>query len=455
MAKSDAQLLAEQRLLGILLVHPSQFGVIQAEFRPEWFQDPHCRSIAKTIYETVVRGEQVSATRIAMKLRRAGQGDSAELIDKVADIVGSVITSEELESLAQYLHDRWQRRHVREQLEQAAREIAIAGEEMSTEEILERAQQALISAFVDRGKKEIQPWMDVLTALHAEWLEAQEGRAEVALPTGLLALTSALGGLRRKRMYLLAGRPSMGKSALAMNIVRYLAGQRGKRALVFTLEQSATEFAQRALSAQTRILADSWNRYPWQEEQRERLNAGLSRVMDWPIALVDIRKPTVDKIKMLARVEKANHPDLAAIVVDYLQEMKIPIGRGENLATAVGDVASELRALAGELDVALIVVSQLSRSVEVRDDKRPQMSDLRDSGRLEEVADTILFLYRPGYYHTLGSEELDNVSEVIIAKNRQGGGAGKATLAYFDRQYMSFSDIPDALKTDYLRAVNS
>ena len=442
-------LMTEKRVLGILAIKPEMWDLVQADFDPDWFADPWHRRIAETMFEMVLAGETVSPTLLAAKLVKT-PGKSEKLLDTLVDAAGAVVSVGELERLVGVLRGNFRKRHAYGQLMAAAQEIADADPDTATEEILERAQTALIAAFVDRGKQEIVPWMDVLSKLHRERIEIQEGKAEVAFPLGLTGLTSVLGGLRRRRMYILAGRPSMGKSALAMNIVRAVSGIHGKRSLVCTLEQSATEFAQRAISASIGLPADMWSRSKWSEEDSSLLNDGLTRVASWPVDMVDVYRPTVDKLKMLARVEKARHPDLALIVVDYLQEMKIQQGDGKNFATSVGDVASELRALAKELDVALILVSQLSRGVELRDNKRPIMADLRDSGRLEEVADTILFLYRPGYYTSLGSELLDNVSEVIVGKNRQGGGAGKAVLAYFDREHMAFDDLDDALREEYL-----
>mgnify|MGYP001037424190 CR=1 FL=1 len=439
----------EQRVLGILALHPDKWDLVQADFDPAWFADPWHRQIAETMCAMALQGERVSPTLLAARLTKSVSG-SDKLLDQLIAAADSVISTAELGRLVQALRDNYRKRHAYQQLTAAAQEIASADADTPTAEILERAQTALISAFVNHGKRDIVPWMDVLGDVHREWVDIQEGRAEVAFPLGLTGLTSLLGGLRRKRMYILAGRPSMGKSALAMNIVRAVSGLHGKRSLVCTLEQSASEFAQRAISAAVGLPADRWGRAKWPEADKDLLGDGLTKVATWPIDVVDTYRPSVDKLKMLARVEKARHPDLALIVVDYLQEMDIATGRGQNFATAVGDVASELRALAGELDVALILVSQLSRQVEMRDNKRPQMADIRDSGRLEEVADTILFLYRPGYYNSLGSELLDNVSEISVGKNRQGGGAGKTTLAYFDRAIMRFEDLDDALQTEYL-----
>lgn len=444
----------EQRVLGILALHPDKWDLVQADFDPQWFADPWHRQIAETMCAMALQGERVSPTLLAARLTKS-VSSSDKLLDQLIAAADSVITAGELGRLVQALRDLYRKRHAYEQLTAAAKEIAEADEEAPTEEILERAQAALVSAFINQGRGEILPWMDVLGQVHREWVDIQEGKAEVAYPLGLTGLTSLLGGLRRKRLYILAGRPSMGKSALAMNIVRAVSGLHGKRSLVCTLEQSASEFAQRAISAAVGLPADRWGRPKWSETEKDLLGDGLTKVAPWPIDVVDTYRPTVDKLKMLARVEKARHPDLALIVVDYLQEMAIGVSRGQNLATAIGDVVSELRALAGELDVALILVSQLSRHVEMRDNKRPMMADLRDSGRLEEVADTILFLYRPGYYTTLGSEVLDNVTEINIAKNRQGGGAGKTTLAYFDRAIMRFEDLDDATQAQYLERLEA
>lgn len=429
---------AELRLLGSILLRPDVWHLVQADFDPRIFTASDYREIAEIIHELGAQGKKPSATRVMMALRKTND-NASQLIDTVVNAAESVFTTEEAGELMKILTDHWQKRHVQAQLQAATNAIATCDDDTPTEEILAKAQEALVSAFVDRGRQEIMPWMDVLQNLYAEFTEAQAGRAEIAYPFGLVELTRTIGGMRKKRMYLLAGRPSMGKSAVAMNIALHSAKQ-GRRSLIFTLEQSATEFAQRALSAHLKLPADRWSRYPWADDEKSVLDNGLSKAMKWPINMVDIRRPTVDKVRMLARVAKAQHPDLSLIVLDYFQELRIDVGRGKNMANAIGDVASDLRALADELDVVLIVVSQLNRGVESRDNKRPMMSDLRESGRLEEVADTILLLYRHGYYEPWG-DEMDNICEIIVGKNRQGGGAGKTPLAYFDRQFMQLRDL--------------
>lgn len=441
----------ERRLLGNLLKKPDLWHSVQADFRPDYFGKAIYRQLARTIQGLATDGNHISPTRVYATMAKAESKEVAqELFRELRQIVDDVLTPDELDSLMQLLQDQHQKRNVYYQLQTAMRKIEESDSDISVGEILGIAQEALVGSLITHGKSEIRDWQDVLMDVHKEWALAQAGKTELAFETGLCNLTSAIGGLRKKRQYLLAARTSMGKSALAMHMAKALA-KKGRRSLIFTLEQSNTEFAQRVLSSEAAIKLSQWDEFPWPEEDSERLPAVLSKTMDLPISLVDLRRPSVEDIKRLARVEKAKHPDLALIVIDYLQEIDIRVSPGKNFATAVGDVAADLRALAGELDVAEILVSQLNRDLEKRSGsvKRPDKAGLRDSGRLEEVADTILFLYRHGYYESDMDAELQDITEVIIGKNRQGAGTGKKILVEFAGDIMLFYEPSQDRKTQY------
>lgn len=436
---------SEYKLLAYLLVHPPQWRALQARLDPVYFADPGAAEIARVMAQVASAGKGLSAISVMELARKRIDVE----FDGLGDLAAAVFSPEDAERLLVSLRSLAQKRRIVQALKGAIEGIGRLDDDADPADVLAKAQTAMLDLFRKGDRQPMRRWDDVVAEVYVEWTEAQDGKAELAYPTGLAGLTSTIGGWRPGRMYVLAARSSMGKSAFAMHDVRMFCQRHGKRAAVFTLEQSGIEIAQRSISAALKIDADLWHRAPWSSEVAEQFRSCLDRVSGWPIGISDDQRLTVDEIKMRARAEKAEYPDLALIVVDHMQEIRLDAPRGATHANALGEAASELRALAQELGVALILLAQLNRSVEGRDNKRPQMSDLRDSGRLEEIADTILLLYREAYYRTMDDPALDSITEIIIGKNRQGGGVGKTVLATFNAPHMTFADAPEVLKRRY------
>ena len=248
------------------------------------------------------------------------------------------------------------------------------------------------------------------------------------------------------------------KSALAMNIIQAVA-KKGKRTILFTPEQEDSEFAQRTLSSELDIPAGMFGQ-KMDEHFFGKFNDGLSTVHHWPIRIMDKPKPTIEQIKTVARAEKSRYPELDLMVIDYLGECDVQEHKYGGLQSATGRAVSELRGLAKELGVAQVLISQLNRSLESRDNKRPMMADLRETGRIEEVADTIVFLYRHGYYNQnfLGTPDApcthgDGITEIHCAKNRQGNSAGRRILAQFNNTVMRFEPMEPRWAEKYTQAM--
>lgn len=437
----------EQRALGCVLVNPEAWNSVMMDWDYTAFSDPDHRDIAKVVQELGAKGETPSATRIYRKMRK--NSDSRNILDHLIAATNSVITSSEAERLVHLLNDMAAKRRVYEQLGRAMDEISSADDDTPVEDILAKAQNALVGAFIKEGQSEIKSWQDVLNEVHDHFLKVQEGKGAIKFHTSLRGLNDLLGGFELGELSIIAGRPSMGKSALAVNVAVDFCKQ-GLHTAVFTLEQSSLQMAHRILAAQGNIPLSLF-KSKMEATYEDKFNSVLTNTAGLPLSVIDIRRPTVDRVKMLAQVCKAQNPDLKFIVIDYFQEISLELGRF-NEATAIRNALSELRALASILDVHLILVSQLNREVDKRDNKRPIKSDLRGSGGFEEVADKIIFLYRNGYYQPgfMGNDAGDNITELINAKNRQGGNDGHMTLAMFDRDYMRFSDLTGDPKYHYL-----
>ncbi len=443
----------ERRLLGSVLLNKDSWHSVQERFSSKVFSDPDLKDVAEVIEDIAKTGKAPSATRVYLECRKRGIE-----IRSLTDLADSVVTTQETEDLNDQLFDLWRKRTTLQKLQEAVYEIERG--DGSTDDIIARAQDALLSAF-DEEKSEVVDWSQVIEEVHEQQVKAQNGEVDEGVPVGLEAIAKLLGKLVKKRLYLIAARPSMGKSAMTMNIIKAVIKQ-SRRALLFTPEQANQEFAVRSLSAELDIpihfFGEKMDKYFF-----DKFNDGITNTFEWKFKMVDRSKPTIGKIKAIARAEKARNPDLDLIAVDYIGECNIESRKnGGNDNSATGHFVSELRGLGKELDVAMVVVSQLNRMLESRPDKRPIMADLRDSGRLEEVADTIMFLYRHGYYYEnfMGTDDVpctygDEITEIKVAKDRQGGASGKKALARFNMANMRFEKLEKKWVEKYIQRINA
>ena len=255
-------------------------------------------------------------------------------------------------------------------------------------------------------------------------------------------------GFKNKDLIILAGRPSMGKTALALNWSMNIA-KRGKPVLIFSLEMDDESIGDRFVISElfsyrtedgSPIVTSFEYQTKLDEEKMKYTAEAFNDLYRLPIKIVDKRGLTVDEIKAKARQVKAEEPGLSLIIIDYLQLIKPRDNSKTSWALQVGEIVRELRDLAGELDLPIILLSQLNRGVELRENKRPLMSDLRDSGNIEEFADVVCFVYRDEYYYPNQAEErgTKGVAEVIFAKQRKGE-TGTAYLRWHP-EYARFID---------------
>ncbi|MEI7834018.1 MAG: replicative DNA helicase, partial [bacterium] len=289
--------------------------------------------------------------------------------------------------------------------------------DMSEQKIFAVAERTVTNSFV--------PLQQVIKKEFYTIEEMREsGGAAAGVSTGYTELDGITAGLHDTDLVIVAARPSMGKTALALNIARNVALNERKSVALFSLEMSKEQLAQRLLCTEARVSMDVVRHAQVSDEEMAALAAGVERLWDVPIYIDDSPMTHVMEMRGKCRRLKAD-TDLGLIVVDYLQLMSSP-GRVENRVQEIAQIARGLKALAREMKVPVMALSQLSRSVESRSPRRPQLSDLRESGAIEQDADLVMFLYRPAYY---GDEEINkvglapdehNLTEVLVAKQRNG-----------------------------------
>ena len=263
------------------------------------------------------------------------------------------------------------------------------------------------------------------------------------MPTGFPDLDALTTGLQKGDLVIVAARPAMGKTSWILNVAQTAAIEHGTTVAVFSLEMSKEQLVQRLLCSEGRVDSQKLRRGRLSPEEYQRLAAAAGHLNTAPLWIDDSPGATVLEMRAKARRLKSE-TDLGLLVVDYMQLMS-SAGRAENRVQEVSEISRGLKALARELDIPVVALSQLSRAPEQRTDRRPQLSDLRESGAIEQDSDLVMFLYRPEYY--LGPEDKDgnNIegqSELIIAKQRNGP-TGTVPL-YFNKAYTRFDSVAHA-----------
>lgn len=426
---------AEQAVLGALLLAPEAFHEVADLLTAEAFYLSKHRVIFQAIVERVSAQRTVEAFLLEEELLTAKapieRGD-------LVDMAGSVASAANIRGYAELVVDKYLRRQVLA-ASHAVGELAFkAGS--GTDAVGEAAKAIGAIRLAQTGGLVMA--RQVMAETYVDLTQRYEAKQEISgLSTGLADLDNLLGGLQEEELIILAARPSMGKTALALNIAEAACTQ-GKAVAVFSLEMSRKQLGQRLIASVGAVNLHGL-RTPahMREEDWPRVVNAQAIVQGWTLALDDSASLSLPMIRARCLRMHARHK-LGLVVIDYLQLIEMN-GDGDNRANAVAEVSRGLKKLAKELKCPVIALSQLNRSVEQRADKRPMMSDLRDSGNIEEFADVVMFLYRDDYYYPerAAEEGTEGVVEVIFAKQRKGP-TGVAKLR-FVREYQRFIDESD------------
>jgi replicative DNA helicase len=369
-------------------------------------------------FESQRLSEQVGGTRYVIEL--ANSTPSAANIVAYAEIV--------------------REKSVLRQLIDAGTQITGDGfqpEGRSAQELVEAAEQRVFH-IAEAGTRGRQGFVSMRSAVKDAFEQlrqrAENKSAITGMPTGFTDLDHKTAGLQAGDLIIVAARPSMGKTALALNMAEYAAIKTGKAAAVFSMEMSASQLAFRLISSLGRINQQHLRTGDLADEEWPRVTSAITLLAESKIFIDDTPALSPLELRSRARRLKREH-DLGVIMIDYLQLMQVP-GNKENRATEISEISRSLKALAKELSVPVIALSQLNRSLEQRTDKRPVMADLRESGAIEQDADVIVFIYRDEYYNPDSQDK--GLAEIIIGKQRNGP-TGTVKLAFLG-QYTRFEN---------------
>ncbi|MFO7172651.1 MAG: replicative DNA helicase [Bacillota bacterium] len=410
---------AERSVLGAILIDDREVLTRVASFlKPEDFYSDRHQIIYQAMLDLWSRGEPVDLITVSEELRKLGRLEAAGGITYLSDLARLVPTTANAEAYAEIVEQK----AVLRRLQHAAREIieeAYDAEDL--DEMLNTAESKIFAVTQRRTTRSYEHIREALYAAydHLEFLYQHKG-GTTGVPSGYPDLDEKTSGWQPSDLIIIAARPSMGKTAFALNLVRNAAVRAKKTVGFFSLEMSKEQIALRLLAMESAVDGHKLRTGYLTDEDWHHLSAGLSRLAEAEIYIDDTPNLPLMELRARARRMKAEH-GLDLLCIDYMQLMTLGGGARrptENRAQEVAEISRSLKALARELNIPIIALSQLSRAVESRTDKRPMLSDLRESGSIEQDADVVMFLYRDDYYNQ--DTDRKNIVEVIIAKQRNG-----------------------------------
>jgi len=424
---------AEESVLGAVMLSSEAANAVMDKLSPEDFYVPAHQAIFEAISQLYNTNQPIDVVTVSDVLRRSEEIDRVGGVGYLTELMERVPTASNVDYYADIVDEHALRRSL---LHAGARITDYALQtDVEIIDVLDNAEQTVLGVAERRIGDGLQPIAPMLQST-LEVIEALEasGNAITGLATGYRDLDTKLAGLHPANLLIIAARPSMGKSTLALNIASNVAMDGGTVA-VFSMEMSKEEIIQRMLCSVGRV--DSMALRTGQLDARgwQRVVNAASKMYPAPVYVDDSAAITVTDIRAKSRRLKRQH-GLSLIVVDYMQLMQ---GRNrENRQQEIAEISRNLKNLARELDVPIIAASQLNRGLEAREDKRPRLGDLRESGAIEQDADIVLFIYRHEYYYP-DDPESKGLAEIIVAKHR-AGATGKVDMTFLPR-YTLFADV--------------
>ncbi len=403
---------------------------------PDDFYSEKHRIIYKAMLDLYEKKEPIDILSVSSRLKEKKQLKNTGGRVYLTEMINTVPNASNAKHYAEIVHKK---RILRELIE-SSNHISQLGydEERDVDELLDEAEKKIFGITKNSLK---QKFTTVKSALEDAWeridrIHKSKGELR-GIPTGFPALDSQLAGLQKSDLIILAARPSMGKTAFALDIARNVAVKQNIPVGIFSLEMSSQSLVDRLLVSEARV--DSWKLRTGRlssDEEFARISNALGKLSKAPIFIDDESSNNIMQMRSMARRLQAEH-GLGLIIVDYLQLMA-PRQRTDNMVQQMTEISRSLKGLAKELDVPVLAVSQLSRALESRPNKKPKLHDLRDSGSIEQDADVVMFIYRDDKYKD-HQDESDNMAEILIEKHRNGP-TGFVKL-YFDPKMVSFSSI--------------
>jgi replicative DNA helicase len=427
---------AEASLLGSLMLDKDAIIKVADVVHGDDFYATKNKLVFDAILSLYEKREPLDVVTLSNKLEAMGELENIGGATYLTSLVNGVPSAAHVVNYAQIVAQKATLRR----LITAANDIGSMAynEDQPLDGLLDNAEQTLFDVSQKHLKQNFTSMKEVLAESfdRLDSLHKDKGKLR-GLPTGFRALDNVLAGLQKSDLVILAARPAMGKSTLALNMAQNIAIKQGVPVGVFSLEMSKEQLVDRLLAAEAGI--DSWRLRTGNLEDKdfEKLNKAMGVLAEAPIYFDDSGMVNVMEMRTKARRLQSEH-DLGLLVIDYLQLMSGRNNGGENRVQEISEISRGLKGLARELNIPVLALSQLSRAVESRSPQIPQLSDLRESGSIEQDADVVMFIYRDEYYHPQDTEK-PHTAEIIIAKHRNGP-TGNVDL-YFRADEMRFKNL--------------
>jgi replicative DNA helicase len=426
---------AEESVLGAMLISPSAMAAVVEVVRPSDFYKHSHGSIFKAAIELYTRGEPVDALTVADYLDKQGDLEAAGGKIRIFELANLVPATANVSHWARIVRDLSTLRGLIE----TGQRISRIGWERNGEtvDLVDEAERLIFELSQQRVTGEFTHIDQLLKESFERITQLYEAGVDVTgTPSGYRDIDRLTSGFQPGNLIIIAARPSMGKSALALCMAANLGVRQGIPVGMFTLEMSKSEVTQRLMCSEAKVESQRLRTGKLAPDDWPRLTAACDKLAKAPIYVDDTGSINMMEIRSKSRRLKSRHPDLGLIVVDYLQLMS-SAGTPENRVQEVSQISRALKILARDLEVPIVALSQLSRAVEQRTDKRPILSDLRDSGSIEQDADLVAFIYRDEYYNDESDQQ--GLAEVILAKHRNGP-TDSVKLSFLKR-YAKFADL--------------
>ena len=427
-------LLAEQAVLGSIFLDPDKIHIASEYLTKDSFFKLSHGMLFNIMQDLSDKGDPIDPVSVKSALDSIVQFEQVGGMAFLASLINAVPTSAHIEHYSKVVAEKSRARKVIEDLSQSISNVYDGQKDLN--EILSQTEQNL-SIISSEQKKGFRPIIDVIDSTQSILDERSQKVGDVTgTSTGFTDFDQITTGLHEDNLIIIAARPAMGKTAFALNIAQNVAKSSDKAVAIFSLEMGAESLVERMLSAEGLIPSYHVRTGNLSESEWRRMISAQERLAKGKIFIDDTAGIRISEIRSKAKRLAQENGGLGLIVIDYLQLIE---GRGrENRQQEVSEISRQLKIIAKELKVPVIALSQLSRGVDQRNDKRPILSDLRESGSIEQDADIVAFLYREAYYKRDEQEEPDNVTELILEKNRHGS-LGTVQL-YFLKEYAKFAN---------------
>ncbi|MCC9833483.1 replicative DNA helicase, partial [Streptococcus agalactiae] len=431
-------LLAEQAVLGSIFISPEKLIMVREFISPDDFYKYSHKVIFRAMITLADRNDAIDAATVRNILDDQGDLQNIGGLGYIVELVNSVPTSANAEFYAKIVSEKAMLRDIISKLTDT---VNMAYEGNDSDEIIATAEKALVDINEHSNRSGFRKISDVLKVNYENLeLRSQQTSDVTGLPTGFRDLDRITTGLHPDQLIILAARPAVGKTAFVLNIAQNVGTKQNRPVAIFSLEMGAESLVDRMLAAEGMVDSHSLRTGQLTDQDWNNVTIAQGALADAPIYIDDTPGIKITEIRARSRKLSQEVDDgLGLIVIDYLQ--LISGTRPENRQQEVSEISRQLKILAKELKVPVIALSQLSRGVEQRQDKRPVLSDIRESGSIEQDADIVAFLYRDDYYRREGeeAEEIveDNTVEVILEKNR--AGARGTVKLMFQKEYNKFS----------------